>query len=77
MSSSAMITVRLSEKEKAALERYGKVSDVVRDAIRLYINEKKAADALKRMQEYQKKTRSVMMTTDEIVAMIREDRESH
>jgi Arc/MetJ-type ribon-helix-helix transcriptional regulator len=71
----AVVTVRLSEKEKATLEKYGKISDVVRDAIRLYINNKKTRDALKRLEEYQKKN-PVTTTTEEIVAMIREDRES-
>ena len=72
----AIITVRLSEKEKACLEKYGKISDVIRDAIRLYVNDKKARDALKRMEEWQKKN-SITTTPDEIVAMIKEDRESH
>lgn len=70
-----VITVRLSEKEKASLEKYGKISDVVRDAIRLYINNKKARDALKKLEVYQKKN-PVTTSTDEIVAMIREDRDS-
>lgn len=72
----AIITVRLSEKEKTSLEKYGKISDVIRDAIRLYVNDKKARDALKRMEEWQKKN-SITTTPDEIVAMIKEDRESH
>ncbi len=72
----AIITVRLSEKEKTGLEKYGKISDVIRDAIRLYVNDKKARDALKRMEEWQKKN-TIATTSDEIVTMIREDRESH
>ncbi len=50
-----VITFRLSEKEKAALEKYGKISDVVRDAIRLYLNNKKAREVLKTMKELQNK----------------------
>jgi hypothetical protein len=69
------ITVRLSEKEKSALEKYGKISDVVRDAIRMYINDKQATEALKRLEEYQKKN-PISTTTEEIVASIREDRDS-
>lgn len=72
----AIITVRLSEEEKTGLEKYGKISDVIRDAIRLYVNDKKARDALKRMEEWQKKN-TIATTSDEIVTMIREDRESH
>lgn len=67
------ISVRLTEKEKTALERYGKVSDVVRDAVRIYINNKKSAEALKKLKEYQKKNK-VRTTTDDIVSMLREDR---
>lgn len=71
-----VITVRLSEKEKAALEKYGKISDVVRDAIRLYINDKKAREAIEELKEIQRKC-PVNTTTEEIVKLIREDRESH
>jgi len=71
-----VITVRLSENEKNSLEKYGKISDVVRDAIKMYVNNKKAREALKKLEEYQKKN-PVTTTTDEIVAMIREDRDSH
>jgi Arc/MetJ-type ribon-helix-helix transcriptional regulator len=71
-----VITVRLSEKEKAALEKYGKISDVVRDAIRLYINDKKAREAIEELKEIQRKY-PVNTTTEEIVKLIREDRESH
>ena len=69
-----LITVRLSEKEKANLEKYGKISDVVRDAIRMYVNDKKAREALKKLEEYQRKN-PVTTTTEEMVAMIREDRD--
>jgi Arc/MetJ-type ribon-helix-helix transcriptional regulator len=31
----ATISVRLPDEEKSALEKYGKISDIVRDAIRL------------------------------------------
>lgn len=71
-----VITVRLSDKEKAQLEKYGKISDVVRDALQMYVNNKKAREAIKRLAEYQKKN-PVTTSKDEIVAMIREDRESH
>jgi hypothetical protein len=70
------VTVRLSEKEKAQLEKYGKISDVIRDALQMYINNKKAREALKKLAEYQKRN-PVTTTTEEITAMIREDRDSH
>ncbi len=68
-----VITFRLSEKEKATLEKYGKISDVVRDAIRLYINNRKAKEAVKTLKELQSKYR-VNTTTEEMVRLIREDR---
>jgi hypothetical protein len=69
------INVRLTEKEKAALEKYGKISDLVREAIHMYVNNRKSMDALRKLKEYQKKNR-VTTTTKEIVAMLREDRDS-
>lgn len=70
-----VITVRLSNKEKASLEKYGKISDVVRQAIRVYLNDMKAREALRKLEQYQKKN-PVASTRKEIVAMIREDRAS-
>ena len=70
-----VITVRLSDKEKAQLEKYGKISDVVRDALQMYIGNKKAREAIKRLEAYQEKN-PVITTRDEIVSMIREDRDS-
>lgn len=69
------INVRLSEEEKRNLEEYGKISDVVRDAIRMYINNKKSARALQKLKEYQRKT-PVAVSSKEIVANIRKDRDS-
>lgn len=69
------INVRLTEREKAALGKYGKISDLVRDAIRMYLNNKKSAAALRKLKEYQKKNH-VTTTVEEIVAMLREDRDS-
>lgn len=71
----AAINVRLTEKEKAALEKYGKISDLVRDAIRMYVNNRKTTEALRKLKEYQKKNQ-VTTTSEEIVAMLREDRDS-
>jgi hypothetical protein len=69
------INVRLTEKEKAALEKYGKISDLVRDAIHMYVNNKKSTEALRKLKNYQKKNH-VATTIGEIVAMLREDRDS-
>lgn len=71
-----MITVRLSEEEKSALEKYGKISEVVRDAIRAYLNNRKANEVLKKLEQYQK-ANPIGTSTREIVNMIREDRGGH
>ena len=69
-----LINVRLTEKEKDILERYGKISDIIRDAIQMYINNRKYMRDLKKLKDYQKENR-VTTTMEEIVAMIREDRD--
>lgn len=51
----ATINVRLSDKEKLALAKYGKISDIVREAIHLYINNRKSVEILKQLKEYQQK----------------------
>ena len=70
-----MITVRLTEDEKKELESYGKISDIVRDALRLYIKKRKTDQLFKELEEFQKKHR-IKISRDEIVSMIREDRNS-
>jgi hypothetical protein len=70
-----VITVRLSEKEKAQLEKYGKISDIVRDALHMYINNKQAREAVKRLAEYQKRN-PVATGAQEITSIVREDRDS-
>jgi len=63
-----VITVRLSKKEISSLEKYGRISDVVRQAIRVYLNDKKSGEALRKLEQYQKKN-PVATTRKEIVAM--------
>jgi hypothetical protein len=66
------ITVRLSEKERKELAKHGKISDVVRDALSLYLREKNSRRIIGRLMELQKsKTRS---TIDEDLRFIRADR---
>jgi Arc/MetJ-type ribon-helix-helix transcriptional regulator len=72
---STVITVRLTEDEKKELESYGKISDIVRDALRLYIKKRKTDQLFKELEEFQKKHR-IKISRDEIVSMIREDRNS-
>jgi hypothetical protein len=68
-----MVCVRISEEEKQELEKYGKLSDTLRAAMKLYLNTKKSAEVLCRLRELQ--ARNPIKTSDEeIVRMIREDR---
>jgi hypothetical protein len=69
----ATLTVRLSDKEKEELLRYGSISQGLREGIRLYVKEKKRQDALRKLAELQKKY-TVKTSSSEIVEMIREDR---
>ena len=67
------ISVRISEKEKRELQRYGTLSDSVRDALALYLNTKKSDELLHKLAELQKKN-PIKATTLEEVRLIKEDR---
>lgn len=67
------ISVRISEHEKAALKKHGRISRVVKEAIDLYLNSKESKKALRRLKELQRSER-VKTSTEEDVSLIREDR---
>jgi Arc/MetJ-type ribon-helix-helix transcriptional regulator len=67
------ITVRLSEKERKELSRHGKISDVVRDALSLYLREKNSRRIIGRLRELQKSP--VQSTIQEDLRLIRADRD--
>ncbi|HKW04030.1 MAG TPA: hypothetical protein VJN71_01905 [Nitrososphaerales archaeon] len=69
----AILTVRLSDKERKDLLKYGSVSEGLREGIRLYLRAKKKKEILRRLEELQKKN-PVEITSAEIVRMIKEDR---
>lgn len=66
------ITVRLSEKERRELARHGKISDVVRDALSLYLRERNSKRIIGRLKELQKSP--VRSTIQEDLRLIRADR---
>lgn len=66
------ITVRLSEKERKALAKHGKISDVVRDALSLYLREKDSRRIISRLRELQKSP--IRGTIYEDLQLIRADR---
>ncbi len=67
------ITIRISEKDKAALRKHGKISRVVKDAIDLYLRTKRTNQALHRLKELQR-TGTVKTTAQSEVELINEDR---
>jgi Arc/MetJ-type ribon-helix-helix transcriptional regulator len=66
------ITVRLSEKERKELAKHGRISDVVRDALSLYLREKNSQRIIIRLRELQKTP--VHGTIQEDLRLIRADR---
>lgn len=67
------ISVRISDKEKETLLRYGKVSKTVREAIGQYLNLKKSQTLLVKLEELQRRN-LVKTTTLQEVEMLKEDR---
>jgi len=67
------ITVRLSEKERKELAKHGRISDVVRDALSLYLREKNSRKIVDRLLELQKS--KVRSGIEEDVRFIRADRD--
>jgi Arc/MetJ-type ribon-helix-helix transcriptional regulator len=68
------ITVRLSEKERRELQRYGKISEVVREALRLYLRNRASGRIISRLKELQKIT-TMRTTIQDDLQLIRTDRE--
>ena len=68
-----VITVRISEDEKRHLRNQGKISDVVREAIRFYISSRKRERTLRKLKELQERYK-VKTTVAEDLKLIKEDR---
>ena len=67
------ITVRLSEKQRKELAKHGRISDVVRDALSLYLQEKNSRRIIGRLAELQRS--KVRGTIEEDLRFIRADRD--
>jgi Arc/MetJ-type ribon-helix-helix transcriptional regulator len=67
------ITVRLSEAERKELRRHGRISEVVREAIRLYLRTKNSKGVISRLKELQKTVPHTSIEQD--LELIRADRE--
>jgi Arc/MetJ-type ribon-helix-helix transcriptional regulator len=67
------ITVRLSRHERNELEQHGKISEVVREALRLYLRSRNSRRIIARLKELQKLP--VRTTSQEDLQLIQADRE--
>ena len=67
------VCVRISDEEKHQLQKYGKLSDTLREAMKLYLNTKKSDVMLRKLADLQAKN-PIKITTEEEVKMIREDK---
>jgi hypothetical protein len=68
------LTVRLSEREKQELQKHGALSDVVREAIRLYLRTKNSRRTISRLSELQQKEPVSTSISDDL-RLIRADRD--
>jgi hypothetical protein len=67
------ITVRLSEKERKELAKHGKISEIVREALNLYLQDENSKRTIARLKELQKS--STRTTPQDDVGLIRADRD--
>ena len=68
-----LVTVRLSERERKALKGHGKISEVVREALRLYLSSRNSSRTIARLRELQKNP--VRTTIGEDLKLLRADRD--
>jgi hypothetical protein len=67
------ITVRLSDKERKELAKHGRISEVVREALGLYLRQKNSRRIIRRLKELQKSP--VRGGIQEDARLLRADRE--
>ena len=67
------ISVRISEEERTKLLRYGPLSETVREALDLYMKDRKSREFARKLKQFQQEN-PVKVDPDEIVRMIREGR---
>ncbi|HKT22770.1 MAG TPA: hypothetical protein VJR06_09215 [Nitrososphaerales archaeon] len=67
------ISVRLTEEERRSLLTYGPLSSTVREALEMYVKERRRLEAVDELERYQKQ-HPVHVSVDDIVKAIREGR---
>lgn len=73
MTTMKTVCIRISEEEKRQLQKYGKLSDALREAMNLYLNKKKSDELLRKLADLQAKN-PIKTSPEEIVRLVREDR---
>lgn len=68
------VSVRISEEEKRQLKKYGKLSDTLREGMKLYLNKKKSDELLCKLEKMQSES-EIKTSIEEEMKLIREDRE--
>jgi hypothetical protein len=67
------ISVRISDEERKRLVKYGPLSETVRQALEMYVREKRKREVIEELRQYQRE-HPVHVNPDEIVRIIREGR---
>jgi hypothetical protein len=68
------VSVRISEEEQRQLKKYGKLSDTLREGMKLYLNKKKTDELLCKLEKLQSESQ-IKTSIEEEEKLIREDRE--
>jgi Arc/MetJ-type ribon-helix-helix transcriptional regulator len=68
------ITVRLTPEEIREIKKHGRVSDVVRQAIRLFMQTQRSKKAIEELKQLQASS-DIRITIDEDLNLIRGDRQ--
>jgi uncharacterized protein YlbG (UPF0298 family) len=68
------VSIRITEEEKNQLKKYGKISDSLREGMRLYLNKKKSDELLRKLEKLQSQNKT-KTTIEQEVKLIKEDRE--
>ena len=68
-----IVSVRISDEERRQLKKYGKLSDALREGMKLYLNKKKSDDLLCKLEKMQSES-EIKTSIEEEVKLIREDR---
>jgi uncharacterized protein YlbG (UPF0298 family) len=68
------VSIRITEEEKNQLKKYGKISDTLREGMKLYLNKKKSDELLRKLEKLQSESQ-IKTSIEQEVKLIREDRE--